>query len=913
MSHPHSSLSAEQQGPADPAMTALSEGSGVSATNGHAATLDRPPFPATSKVGDLLRRHPVVVPISSTISPQTGTFVPHPDWVGVRRVVLVSPCFNRTTDAELLVDDLLKIDRRGVDFRMVLVDNASDKPLSQMRVGLGADGPVEPWFKLEHLRQEINAGGSGGYNAGLRRALEYALPATQTDSRGEPGQAWVADYIWMVDSDVRMAPDTLWKLIKEMEHDREIVAAGSTLADPLTGQGFELGGHVNRKSGWWEPHAHGVVGIKEILKTDYLAACCALIRAEAIRMTGVMPDNFLHGDDVEWTRRMQDITGGKAVCVPWAFAMHPHFSRFATWTRYYTGRSAFGTLAAVNRGFKVRFKRAMVEVRRAVQQTLNDREDLGRLHVRALLDASRGVITGKAADGIINVIPHKPLKKLSEELGKVLDERGLRAKAERNELRVRVLPNLMLTHKEEAEIFAQLRTLGIHAHDRHGRYHRSFVGEMWDLAMRFTGLAKRPDIAIAPARGQAFCWLAAPIMVQVWTGSCIVRQPKKLPRMWAGAKYSVLALCAAFRAALATPPQALMYAGRLARPRPELPSTRGDIGSASVNAPNALPRVTAVVLSHNRFDALERTVESLLSHPLFEDPSFGNRVLIVDNGSSDGTADKLAAKYGESSNVDVLLLDANIGVEAFNRGVNHAIESQAEQKPELVLILDDDARVEPSHLVSAVELMGNRTELGAVTFHPRHPDTSVSEWAFANQLRWKPTDRWPVMGCANLVRTDVWQRVGGYESSFFLYRNDTDLALKVLGASEGPHAVHFNPRWVVWHDTPNAGTPNAPKSARWHRFATRNWVWLCRRHGRGLGFFGRTKSALLGCAWAHRLAGLSPARQFATLRGSIAGFITRAPSAPATANTGSADGLNRLIAMQFAERKEKRRERRKVV
>ena len=32
------------------------------------------------------------------------------------------------------------------------------------------------------------------------------------------------------------------------------------------------------------------------------------------------------------------------------------------------------------------------------------------------------------------------------------------------------------------------------------------------------------------------------------------------------------------------------------------------------------------------------------------------------------------------------------------------------------------------------------------------------------------------MGCANLVRRTAWNEVGGYESAFFLYRNDADLA-----------------------------------------------------------------------------------------------------------------------------------------
>src|SRR5690606_34605702 len=88
-----------------------------------------------------------------------------------------------------------------------------------------------------------------------------------------------------------------------------------------------------------------------------------------------------------------------------------------------------------------------------------------------------------------------------------------------------------------------------------------------------------------------------------------------------------------------------------------------------------------------------------------------------------------------------------------------------------------------------------------------------------------PRDDWPVMGCGNLVRRSAWQAVGGYEESFFLYRNDVDLALKLLAAGGKGGGVWFDPTWVVWHDSP-AAAPNRRKSLRWFELATRNWIWL---------------------------------------------------------------------------------------
>ena len=147
------------------------------------------------------------------------------------------------------------------------------------------------------------------------------------------------------------------------------------------------------------------------------------------------------------------------------------------------------------------------------------------------------------------------------------------------------------------------------------------------------------------------------------------------------------------------------------------------------------------------------------------------------------------------------------------------------------------------------------------------------------------------MGWGNLVRRRDWLAVGGYEAGFFLYRNDTDLAMKLLAAGRG---VRFDPSLTVWHDSPAAAT----KSTRWFRTATRNWIWLCKRHG-GAGWL---RHALMGWAWAHKTAGLSLSAQIAALRGGWNGMFGRAPTLPENVRPdGSA--LDRLIRLQLSARR----------
>ncbi|MEO0716415.1 MAG: hypothetical protein AAFY58_05440, partial [Planctomycetota bacterium] len=118
-----------------------------------------------------------------------------------------------------------------------------------------------------------------------------------------------------------------------------------------------------------------------------------------------------------------------------------------------------------------------------------------------------------------------------------------------------------------------------------------------------------------------------------------------------------------------------------------------------------------------------------------------------------------------------------------------------------------------------------------------------------------------------------------------------DLALTIATTGLG---VHFDPALIVWHDSP----ATTRKSRRWFEIATRNWLWMCRRHGRGCT---RLLMMLLGVAWAGRAAGLRLGDHLALLRGIGAGLFCPAPPLPKTARAdGSA--LRRLLMLRVRGR-----------
>jgi rhamnopyranosyl-N-acetylglucosaminyl-diphospho-decaprenol beta-1,3/1,4-galactofuranosyltransferase len=90
------------------------------------------------------------------------------------------------------------------------------------------------------------------------------------------------------------------------------------------------------------------------------------------------------------------------------------------------------------------------------------------------------------------------------------------------------------------------------------------------------------------------------------------------------------------------------------------------------------PRIVAVVVTFNRLALVRRLLERLASVPPIDE------VVVVDNASTDGTAELLAGEY---SDLEVLRLETNTGgAGGFAAGIERALTLE----PDLVWLLDDD-------------------------------------------------------------------------------------------------------------------------------------------------------------------------------------------------------------------------------
>lgn len=128
-------------------------------------------------------------------------------------------------------------------------------------------------------------------------------------------------------------------------------------------------------------------------------------------------------------------------------------------------------------------------------------------------------------------------------------------------------------------------------------------------------------------------------------------------------------------------------------------------------------RLVAVVVTHDRLAQVRVTLRALLKAPAHHLAA----VVVVDNASTDGTAEWLAAL--DDPRLDIMCNTRNLGgAGGFERGMRRAITTHA---PDWIVLMDDDARPEPDALAHfhGLALDGYDGVAAAV----RHPDGAICE------------------------------------------------------------------------------------------------------------------------------------------------------------------------------------------
>ncbi|SOC50192.1 Glycosyltransferase, GT2 family [Blastococcus aggregatus] len=224
---------------------------------------------------------------------------------------------------------------------------------------------------------------------------------------------------------------------------------------------------------------------------------------------------------------------------------------------------------------------------------------------------------------------------------------------------------------------------------------------------------------------------------------------------------------------------------------------------------SADPRIAVVVITHQRRDELLLALDRLLALP--EEP----HVVVVDNGSTDGTAAAVRQLFPA---VELIASPVNLGAVGRNLGV-------ARLDTPYVAFCDDDTWWEPGSLRTAADTLAAHPRLAVVTARILvEPDGS--EDPIVPELRDSPVRGadWlpgPALGSflagASVVRRAAFEGVGGFSERLWLGGEEELMAGDL--ASRGWELCYL-PALTVHHHASRARDPH-----RRRRDGIRNTLW----------------------------------------------------------------------------------------
>lgn len=257
-------------------------------------------------------------------------------------------------------------------------------------------------------------------------------------------------------------------------------------------------------------------------------------------------------------------------------------------------------------------------------------------------------------------------------------------------------------------------------------------------------------------------------------------------------------------------------------------------GARTMSEPSKEPTVFAVILTFNHFDDTKECLASL------QKIDYGNlSILVVDNGSSDGTPERIATDF---PNVQVIETGKNLGVPwGYNVGFSYALRAGAEY----ILMLNNDTVVDPEMLHHLLDVGRSDPDAGIIVPEILYYDDPDVIWAAGGRHRSlppahvivgqdsasgtfdKPFSLEYALSCGLLIHRRAFEKVGLFDPGYFFFFDDWDFSNRVR--THGLH-ITFVPDARMWHKVSKT-TRDTGKGALFWKVWGESSTRFYRRHG----------------------------------------------------------------------------------
>ena len=251
------------------------------------------------------------------------------------------------------------------------------------------------------------------------------------------------------------------------------------------------------------------------------------------------------------------------------------------------------------------------------------------------------------------------------------------------------------------------------------------------------------------------------------------------------------------------------------------------------------PKVAVIIINWNTYQLTFNCLKSL------EACTYQNlKIFLVDNGSVDGSGDKI---YTEFPQLNYIKNTTNLG---FSGGNNGAIKQALKQDFDYVLLLNSDTEVTPNfldHLVNRMEADQTLAAVQPLILNYGKRDTIWNAGGTLNTFfGWTMTRKkgnvytkdlsidkftdW-ISGCSILVKTDVIKEVGLLDVRFFAYFEDVDWSIRMKAKD---YQLGLEPKSMIYHHESGSSKKNnrskeGTLSPYAHYLNVRNHIYLIKK------------------------------------------------------------------------------------
>jgi GT2 family glycosyltransferase len=194
---------------------------------------------------------------------------------------------------------------------------------------------------------------------------------------------------------------------------------------------------------------------------------------------------------------------------------------------------------------------------------------------------------------------------------------------------------------------------------------------------------------------------------------------------------------------------------------------------------------SVITLNWNRCRDLDELLRSLRNQYLknFE-------IIVVDNGSTDGSLNMVRQRYPEAK---LISLTHNIGIHGFNIGARMAAGKY-------LILLDNDTILPPTFFQSVKELVKQYPGFTAYALNIVNSNGKSQSDYLPGEIE-SPVEWHNFIGGGAVFKAEDYRELCGYDPKYFIYINETELAARICLAGK---KILYCPQIKVIHKTSQA-------------------------------------------------------------------------------------------------------------